>query len=91
MAASRPPITKEVIELSRQTLDASLFDIPAGYAEAKSQQDMYPASSMAETMGMSRPNSNQTSESGVSTATSRRESARGVAQFNNKTKNAGLD
>ena len=79
-------ITKEVIELSRQTLDASLFDIPAGYAEAKSQQDMYPASSMAETMGMSRPNSNQTSESGASTATSNARVRVGVAQFNNKTK-----
>ncbi|HEY6045215.1 MAG TPA: hypothetical protein VIU65_01350 [Pyrinomonadaceae bacterium] len=79
-------ITKEVIELSRQTLDASLFDIPAGYTEAKSQQDMYPASSMAEAMGMSRPNSNQTSESGVSTATSTAKVRVGVAQFNNKTK-----
>jgi hypothetical protein len=78
-------ITKEVIELSRQTLEASLFDIPAGYTEANSQQDMYSASSMAETMGM-RPNSNQTSESAASTATSNARVRVGVAQFNNKTK-----
>jgi hypothetical protein len=80
-------ITKEVVELSRQTLDASLFDIPAGYTEAKNQQDMYPASSMAETMGMSRPNSGQTSEgSGTASATSSARVRVGVAQFNNKTK-----
>jgi hypothetical protein len=79
-------ITKEVIELSRQTLDASLFDIPAGYTEAKSQQEMYTASSMAETMGMSRPNSNQTSESEASTASSSARVRVGIAQFNNKTK-----
>lgn len=79
-------ITKEVVELSRQTLDASLFDIPAGYTEAKSQQDMYSASSMGETMAMSRPNSNPTSESGTSTATSNARVRVGVAQLNNKTK-----
>ena len=79
-------ITKEVTELSRQTLDASLFEIPAGYTEATSQQDMYPSSSMAETMGMSRPNANQTGESGASTATAKARVRVGVAQFNNKTK-----
>jgi hypothetical protein len=33
--------TSEVIELSHQPLDAALFDIPAGYTEAKSQQELY--------------------------------------------------
>lgn len=38
--------TKEVIELSREPLDAALFDIPAGYTEAQSTQELYGAPSM---------------------------------------------
>jgi hypothetical protein len=33
--------TKEVLELSREPLDAALFDIPAGYTEAASAQELY--------------------------------------------------
>ncbi len=44
-------ITKEVLELSRESLDAALFDIPAGYTQAMSQQEMYSAPSAAEMMG----------------------------------------
>ena len=32
--------TTEVVELSKATLDASLFDIPAGYTEAKDYQEL---------------------------------------------------
>jgi len=32
--------TKEVVELSRQPLDAALFDIPSGYAEARNWQEL---------------------------------------------------
>ena len=46
--ASMYSMTREVIELSRQTLDAALFDIPAGYTEAKSQEEMSAAPSMTE-------------------------------------------
>src|SRR5713226_9668582 len=56
--------TKEVIELSRQTLDAALFDVPVGYAEAKSQQEMYSAPSMAEMQAMGRQQEGQSSSSG---------------------------
>src|SRR5260370_30600918 len=58
--------TKEVTELSRQTLDAALFDVPAGYAEARSQQEMYSQPSMAEMMAMGRPQESQSSSSGES-------------------------
>lgn len=34
-------MTTEVVELSKATLDAALFDIPAGYSEAKSAQEFY--------------------------------------------------
>lgn len=80
-------ITKEVTEISRQTLDAALFDIPAGYTEAKSQQDMYPGPSMAEITSSSRQDSGQTEEgSNNSTAGTTAKVRVGIAQFNNKTK-----
>jgi hypothetical protein len=47
-------MTKEVVELSRQTLDAALFDIPAGYTQAKSQEEMTSTPSMAEMMEMAK-------------------------------------
>jgi hypothetical protein len=43
--------TKEVLELSRESLDVALFDIPAGYTQAMSQQEMYGAPSTADIMG----------------------------------------
>lgn len=33
--------TKEVVELSREPLDASLFDVPAGYTETTNTQELY--------------------------------------------------
>jgi hypothetical protein len=42
--------TKEVVELSREPLDAALFDVPAGYTETQNSQELYmPAT--AETTG----------------------------------------
>ena len=40
-------VTNEVIELSRSPLDASLFDIPAGYSLAKNYQELYGMPSQA--------------------------------------------
>jgi len=86
-------MTKEVIELSRQTLDAALFDVPAGYAEAKSQQEMYSQPSMAEMMAMGREQESQSSPSGESsmsrppsTANAASKVKIGVVEFNNKAK-----
>lgn len=42
--------TKEVVELSREPLDAALFDIPAGYTEAQSAQELYGMPSMGAMM-----------------------------------------
>ncbi len=39
-------ITKEVVELSREPLDAALFDVPAGYVETKNTQELYGMPSM---------------------------------------------
>ena len=41
-------MTKEVIELSRGPLDIALFDVPAGYTEAASQQELFAIPSMTE-------------------------------------------
>src|SRR6266849_5529444 len=84
-------MSKEVIELSRQTLDAALFDVPAGYTEARSQQEMYSQPSMADAMAMAREQQGQTSSSGQTSTSSRTSSAAGrvkvgVVEFNNKAK-----
>src|SRR5207302_5031419 len=87
-------MTKEVVELSRQTLDAALFDIPAGYTLANSQQEMTGAPSMAEIMAMAGQQPGQTnSESGQSATSEMPSTSRttgkarvGVVEINNKTK-----
>src|SRR5205807_1495808 len=57
-------MTKEVIELSGQSLDAALFEVPAGYTEARSAQEMYAAPSMADVMAMGRQQSGETPSTG---------------------------
>jgi len=89
--------TKEVLELSRATLDAALFDIPAGYTEAASASELYGAPNISSMMGQmgqagnSRPS--QSSSSSDTTATKQPGSLLvGVAQFNNKAnKSISLD
>ena len=87
-------MTKEVIELSRQTLDAALFDLPAGYTLANNQQEMNGTPSMAEIMamagqqpGQTNSESGQSSMAGMPSTTKTTGKARvGVVEFNNKTK-----
>jgi hypothetical protein len=87
-------MTKEVIELSRQPLDAALFDVPAGYTLANSQQEMTGTPSMAEMMamagqqpGQTNSESGQSSMSGMPSTTKTTGKARvGVVEINNKTK-----
>jgi hypothetical protein len=87
-------MTKEVIELSRQTLDAALFDVPAGYTLANSQQEMNGAPSMVEIMAMAGQQPGQTnSESGQSSMAGMPSNSKttgkariGVVELNNKTK-----
>jgi hypothetical protein len=54
--------TKEVVDLSREPLDAALFDIPAGYTETSNTQELYAAAptSMSSIMAQSGPS--QTSQ-----------------------------
>ena len=86
-------VNREVIELSRQPLDAALFDVPAGYSEVHSQQEMY-SMSTADAMAMARQQqgANQASNSMGNTATASTSSATvtrpkvGIVEFNNKAK-----
>ena len=82
--------SREVIDLSRQTLDAALFELPAGYTAARDQQELSGAPSMAD---MSTPGQQPAiaSHGGTDTATSNRTATTakirvGVVEFNNKTK-----
>jgi hypothetical protein len=83
---------KEVTELSRQSLDAALFEIPAGYTQAASQQEMYGAPSMDQVMAQAREQAGQTSTPTSNSTMSRPATnapARakvGVVEFNNKAK-----
>jgi hypothetical protein len=83
---------KEVIEISRQSLDAALFDIPAGYTQAASQQEMYGAPSMDQIMAQAREQSGQTSTpagnqtANAATANVEVKAKVGVVEFNNKAK-----
>lgn len=85
--------TREVIELSREPLDAALFDVPAGYVETNNSQELYGAPSMEAMMSQATTNI-QTSEGNQSTSSStgRSGSAKspgvirvGVVRVNNKT------
>lgn len=87
--------TTEVIELSRQPLDAALFDVPAGYTEAKSQQEMSSTPSMADLMAKahqqseSNPGSENPSTAGAPPNANTAARVRvGVVEFNNKTKSS---
>jgi hypothetical protein len=80
-------LTKEVIEISRATLDTALFDVPAGYSEAKSQQEMYAQPSAADMSG-AQPNqaSSSASSSDVPVTANAARIRVGVVELNNKTK-----
>ncbi len=63
--------TKEVIDLSREPLDAALFEVPAGYTETTNSQELYGAPSMASIMGdSSQPQASQSLPSVESPASS---------------------
>jgi hypothetical protein len=86
--------TKEVVELSRASLDIALFDIPAGYTEATNSSELYGAPSVASVMaGMNQgqPENSRPNPSSMptmpSTATPTRKPGSlliGVVQFNSK-------
>ena len=83
-------ITKEVADLSRQPLDAALFDIPAGYTETSNSQDLYAMNQsqmMQQAMKGQEPAGNANAAAGNPGEAARPGAIRiGVVQLNNKTK-----
>lgn len=82
--------TKEVVELSRASLDIALFDIPAGYTEATNSSELY-APSIASVMAGMNQGQSDTSRPSTSTMPSTNAATKrpgsiliGVVQFNNK-------
>ena len=88
-------VTKEVADLSRQPLDAALFDIPAGYTETSNSQDLYAMNTgamMQQAMKGNQPAGNEAASpgEGANAAEAGRPGAIriGVVQLNNKTKSS---
>ena len=82
-------ITREVVELSREPLDAALFEVPAGYVETKNAQELYgiPSMDAISQMAKGRPpveddHSNVSASGNLKAPGSLR---LGVVQINNKT------
>jgi hypothetical protein len=86
---------QEVVELKIGPLDAGLFDVPAGYTEAQSSQELYGTPSAAEMASTMSGSSNGTSESdaggagGASEAKSPGTIRIGVAIINDKSGRLG--
>jgi hypothetical protein len=87
-------MTREVIDLSREPLDASLFDVPAGYTEAASSQELYAAPAMGDTTGQGamsgeQPSQDQPAMTGAPGDSKAPGTIRvGVVQINNRTDRA---
>ncbi|HUS09030.1 MAG TPA: hypothetical protein VMZ30_01100 [Pyrinomonadaceae bacterium] len=81
--------TKEVVELSREPLDAALFDVPAGYVETTNAQELYGMPSMEEMksqMSSGRQAPEESSNSSPSSNTKAPGAIRvGVVRVNNRT------
>jgi hypothetical protein len=80
-------MTKEVVDLSREPLDAALFDVPAGYTEAQSSQELYAPPSMAGPSGMPMTPPSESSQTNPASGESKAAGTLriGVVPLNNKT------
>lgn len=78
--------TKEVVELSREPLDAALFDVPAGYTEASSTQEFYAVPSMNSMTSPSQEQPREQTEDGPSNTSAKQPGVVrvGVVTINNK-------
>jgi hypothetical protein len=82
--------TKEVVELSREPLDAALFDAPAGYVETKNAQELYGMPSMDQIMSQAQGRTPANEEAGNNASLNSNRKAPGsirvgVVQINNRT------
>ncbi|MFN2492004.1 MAG: hypothetical protein ABR501_03865 [Pyrinomonadaceae bacterium] len=79
--------TKEVLELSREPLDAALFEVPAGYVETTNTQELYmPSMDVGSQMTPGeRADSGQSNISQTANVKAPGTTRVGVVQINNKT------
>ncbi len=82
--------TKEVVELSREPLDAALFDVPAGYVETSNAQELYGMPSMDQLMSQATGRTRVDDDTGANASVSSNRKAPGsirvgVVQINNRT------
>lgn len=82
--------TKEVVELSREPLDAALFDVPAGYVETQNTQELYGMPSMGamtSQMSQGRPPVDDDQGDALNSVNAKRPGSIrvGVVQINNRT------
>ncbi|HBB87247.1 MAG TPA: hypothetical protein DC047_06500 [Blastocatellia bacterium] len=82
--------TKEVVELSREPLDAALFDVPAGYVETANAQELYGMPSMDSIMSQAKGQTpvNDDGEDNAAPSSNRKAPGSirvGVVQINNRT------
>jgi hypothetical protein len=81
--------TKEVLELSREPLDAALFEVPSGYVETTNSQELYGMPSMDTTSqifgGRQPVDNNQGGMSNAGNVKAPGTIRVGVVQINNKT------
>jgi hypothetical protein len=82
--------TQEVVELSREPLDAALFEIPPGYVETTNTQELYATPSASEIMAQANSGRQPAEDSPTETSSSSEAKTPGairvgVVQINNKT------
>jgi hypothetical protein len=75
---------REVVELSREPLDSALFDIPAGYTEARDMQELYGMSSTEEMMNQAKAANADATSNATNTTNAAGRVRIGVANINNK-------
>lgn len=84
--------TKEVVELSRDPLDAALFDVPEGYAETQNSQELYaPAMSGTTGSAMTGPDTSAAESNATSSAGETKQPGTlrvGVVTINNRSDRA---
>ncbi len=85
--------TKEVVELSRDPLDAALFEVPEGYAETQNSQELYAAPAMSGMTGsaMTGPDTSAAGSNAVSSGGETKQPGTlrvGVVTINNRSDRA---
>lgn len=84
-------VRQEVVDLQRTTLDAALFDVPAGYAQASNMQELYAVNPGEIMAAMNNGGNSRASDTGGMSSSGAAESKRpgevrvGVVAINNRT------